>query len=464
MITIDINGVQGFHFFDAFEETKHPRAKSGATGGQFVKKGGEGAGSGGGGSGFAPPEPKTQLHGKPIGHIKQLSISEAQPHDAAAKIKAVSAMYAHPSIASYANTVLKGLEQHHSLAPGSLGKAMNATGGKMPPIAMPTTPAPAPVAKPATPAPVAPKPAPSPAVKELPEKPMGSPLSNQLHEIALSSEPPATKIQKLKDFVNSTVAKGQDPTVTLSGKYATALIKHFGEENYTPPKAAPSSVPAAAPAPPNPSLLSTKGEITTPNPQRLKRAQDAYNAAHQFTNAADSNAQVQIPSLKSAFWQTISGAQRQAAKHYTGGGYTPINIHLRNPDATVDPDVVSEINHLDELFEHPSARVNNNVVLRRGETVPPDQLAKWEKALGAGLPVRFSKDGFISGSAAKSPGFGHKNVYLEMTVKKGTPALGLFAISSHKHENEVLLRHGQAFEIFAMRKEGDRTIIRMVTT
>jgi hypothetical protein len=63
---------------------------------------------------------------------------------------------------------------------------------------------------------------------------------------------------------------------------------------------------------------------------------------------------------------------------------------------------------------------------------------------------------------ASSAAFKDKNVIFEIVARKGTPAVGLATISSFGKENEVLMRHGQNFEIFEIENKHGSHVVRMV--
>ena len=127
---------------------------------------------------------------------------------------------------------------------------------------------------------------------------------------------------------------------------------------------------------------------------------------------------------------------------------------------------MAAIHHIDSAFYEEGAQLTDDVVMTRGEDMPQDILEALKKQLEKGAPTRYQKMRFISTSASALPAFQHKKVMLEMTVRKGTPALSLAPLSSH-NENEVLLRHGQAFEIYeigtVMVQGEEKPFIRMIT-
>jgi hypothetical protein len=527
MITVDIN-------FDAdFEETKHPRAKGGSHGGQFVKKGA------GGGERVEKGVPLHSTPYVPMKAIHQAATGSGSPQEKAAKIKEVASNYKPANVASYANKALKALESAHSLKPGSLGKAAPKGEAATPAQAEPSKSA---KAKPAVtygekpelppdagmfakkvhnigqnplmsvpdkvtelkhvmevmPQPTAPPHKLAKAwIKHLtgedydtPNKPMNTPstfstppppssesqstygpkttlptnagtYTKQVEYIAEHPVmPSAKKVEMLKEGMQ------ESPPGSMSYKYAQEWIKHLSGESYEapakpPPSETPDPTPLPASSPTQPSSLSI---TAPPNSPRLKRALEEFAKAHKPASASSAKMREVVPSLKPQVWNNAPTEAVHSCKYYSGSGYQGINKALRNPDEA-HQNYIQHIDHIDEMFERQEAKVTEPVVLRRGENVPAEHIAKWEAALKKGLPVRFAKDGFISASAAPDEAFHTKSASFEITVKAGTPALGLAAVSSHKHENEILLRHGQAFEIYAIERASPnaKPVIRMIS-
>ncbi len=189
--------------------------------------------------------------------------------------------------------------------------------------------------------------------------------------------------------------------------------------------------------------------------ERMEKAYDPQKFGHDklsaiLTATKDGNA-----------WQeNFTAAQRAAVTNYSGGGYGPINEQLRDMSQDHGAGVIAKINAIDAAFDHDDAAVPEDLVLRRGLDIPAGKLAKWRAGLEKNLPVRMSQKGFIS--ASYGSGFSN-SVKLEILVRKGTPALHVKPISQHAHENEVLLRHGQAFEVLSMQQVGAQHVIRVVT-
>lgn len=202
---------------------------------------------------------------------------------------------------------------------------------------------------------------------------------------------------------------------------------------------------------------------TAPSSPRLTRMKTAFQGAKRFNSVTAAGTKETCPSLKTEFWNSVPAEQRQTAKEYTDNGYVAINDALRTWETKdIAPHTVERINHLDELFDHPDAIVKEDTILKRGETVPEEILGKWKTALEKGLPCRYMKDGFISASMASNAAFSGKNTIFEIVARKGSSALGVATVSSHK-ENEVLLRHGQNFEIFEIEKTMAGHVVRMVS-
>lgn len=575
-ITIDIN------FRDDWEESKHPRAKGGSHGGQFVKKGAEGTSSAKGR--VEKGVPYHPENWKPMKEIHQAATHETMSvHEKAEKIKHISTQYKAEKVAPYANKVLKVLEIAHGLTPGALGKAQKKGEGG---------PAPAPTHEPKTPEPP-PKEEPKEESKKEPDLPAPDPKKIReqvLHKLALAKpkelkgvlehyakqeindphalaygnkllkalgqepialpepkketpngapEPPpgvdawtvnhakeiaaAGKIGTLKDlataaedkhpelaswlldmaawasdqmkkkgepkedktygpkpskpganmqFTNMMHEMAENPNISKEDKikalkeqvekYPNALASEHAKKwlYHLTGEGSPTPTPTAAPAP-TPAAKPSKNVIKTKATPRVQKAIDAYVKAFKPTSAVEPAVKKVIPTLSGSTWEKMPAKAKSAIQYYSGSGYSIINSALRNPEAA-NAATVNRVHEIDELFDSEEAQVQEDVVLMRGEHVPDENIEKIKKSLAAGLPTRIQKEGFISTSAAKTPAFAHHNTWYEILTPKGTPALGLQPISSHKGENEVLLRHGQSFEVLEYRYEEGKHKIRMI--
>lgn len=305
-----------------------------------------------------------------------------------------------------------------------------------------------------TPAPAKPAATPKPPAPAYPANLVASskPLAEKIKSIAEMKVPDSVKIEQLQEIYANGIAQGFSPLGTVN-QYAANWIKHLGGELPA------SKQPAAGVTLPKPAASTTTAapgtggnSVQAPVDSSIwKRAQTFMARAKQFANAHANGTTAVVPSLEPSWWKNVAGTN--AVKSYTGAGSSKINKALRAAHEPTAKDYAKYAAHIDDLFEEEGARLTQDVVLRRGETVPADAIDKWRKALQNGVSCRYMKEGFISTSIASQAAFGG-NVAFEIIARKGTPALGAYAVSSHKSENEVLLRHGQTFEIFKIEDTG----------
>lgn len=192
---------------------------------------------------------------------------------------------------------------------------------------------------------------------------------------------------------------------------------------------------------------------------RYQRHAILFKNAARTSSITTPEAKEICPTLEQEWWNKHSQDVRYAFTYYTGSGYHSINGSLRSWDSA-DPETVKMVDHMDEAFEDDAAPITKDVIVRRGENIPAEKVKKWAEALKSGVPVRMNKDGFTSASMADKAAFSNKNTIFEIVARKGTRMIGN---APNPGENEVLLRHGQSFEVFEIEEKPDKTYIRMVT-
>jgi uncharacterized protein len=284
--------------------------------------------------------------------------------------------------------------------------------------------------------------------EDLPKPNPDSGQQKEMHKVATQG-----KLDDLIQKVNKT--KEDYGENSYSYKYGKELVEKMGGKLSTSAQTA-SAQTASAQTPP------TKQGMYAPpaDTKRYQRQKEAFAKAKQFQSTSSAGAEKAVPSLSKSFFNSIGTKATSAFKSYTGSGYSSMNSALRNW-GSASPDVVAKINAMDDAFEEEAASITEDIIVRRGETVPEAYIQKWAETLKSGLPVKFTKDGFTSASLANKAAFGG-NVMFEMCVKKGTKAIGVDTISGF-NENEVLLRHGQNFELMEIEKKGGQYIVRMVS-
>ena len=171
-----------------------------------------------------------------------------------------------------------------------------------------------------------------------------------------------------------------------------------------------------------------------------------------------------IPSATGEYWGNIDKKTIGAFKTYTGSTYTAMNTALRE-NQPLTGNLLEQVHAMDDLFEEDHANVKQDMKVWRGEKVPEKRIAEWENALKNNLPARYGKAGFISTRTKPSGYADGANVQFEIVVPKGHKAINIQPISNHPSEMEVLMRHGQNFEILEIEKANsysNQRIVRMV--
>jgi hypothetical protein len=315
-----------------------------------------------------------------------------------------------------------------------------------------------------------PAPPPEPPVS-LPAPHPSSKGQTLVHGIAAGEGSKADKIDKIK------AAVADDPHHFPAGgyakKYADQLITALGGDPEAPAAAAaPAAAQKAAATAAKPAAAApsdTYGHAPH-HWTKVKKAIASFEGAKRYSGAGGAAQAKSVPTLNHAFWEnTASADSRQAVWTYTGGTYHSINSFLRTPKGGEAAKYAQLSHQIDEAFEHEESRITEDIIVRRGEgNEGPDGKPRIDfpamiKALNSGVPVTITKEGFISTSMASTEAFSGNDISYEICLRKGTKALGAYAISQHKAEQEILLRHGQPFEVLSVEKKGKQWVVRMVT-
>jgi len=233
-------------------------------------------------------------------------------------------------------------------------------------------------------------------------------------------------------------------------QYKQQLLQHLNGQG-----------PGSSAPPPKPPSNVTQ----TANAQRLKRGKEYRQNAAKPANAGVPEAKQILPMMDKAWWKTKAPALGRKAVSYfkSSHGADEINSALRDLETTpASPDVQAHIDHMDELFELPEAVITQDVLVKRGETVPQNVIDWWIAGLKAGKPVRPVRKGFTPCSMGSGSFSG--NVKWELTVRAGTRAIGSWAADEgYQTENEMTLRHGTAWEVFEIEKVGGQYVVRAHT-
>lgn len=357
---------------------------------------------------------------------------------------------------------IKGMSSPQNIAYGkAMLKALKAGGGQDVPAS--SAPEPAAAVTPVTPppAPAKPKPPPQP---QGPAPFAGSPGQEKVHAIAtdpkLSSAEKLAQIEAVKSDTNISGPKTQE----FANQWQEA-IKKADPAGTATPAAAPSAAakPAAAAKAAKPKAspdLHTSG-----NKKLHARYSELRKNAASVSSAYDAKAKELVQTMDKAWWpKNSTAAQRTAIQDYKDSSYG-INGYLRDP--TKGSGKAQQYAHdIDEVFEHDDAVLQQDTLCMRGEQVEAKVLEEWKAGLAAGHHVRPQRTGFTSTALAnKVPSsFSGQNVVYEIVARKGARALGFWGASnSHQTENEMVLRHGTAIEVYEIEKVGSQHIVRCVT-
>lgn len=152
-----------------------------------------------------------------------------------------------------------------------------------------------------------------------------------------------------------------------------------------------------------------------------------------------------------------TGAQKQAITAYTGSKYVEINDYLRKPDNN-DPAMKKYATQI-QAGMRPLA---HDQLLLRGSSYkifPPgfQNIEGVKKLVGEEI----ADTGFVSTSIAGSGGEFTKAIKLHIEAPVGTMAAYVRSISSHPHENEMILAAGTKFRILSVDTSGHQPVVRL---
>lgn len=405
--------------------------------------------------------------------LKQGLQPGGNPYTAAENIKKIAAGQKHPGVATYANKLLHHLGQAHGL---TAEQTLQTFGGKAQPKVVDEQPdAPA-----------------NPAQQEMLNqyKDPGTSVELKIKGLASTWADPDNekyankliKLLKAKEKAKAEVkwpepetnpqkkmlAYVQQPGLTQDQKIAYLNADWSQEQNKVfAQKLLKTIDPSAV-------LASKKAEAIAkgkPEPKymtpRVMRAMELEKTVKTFYDAHESTVTSAVPTMDKSWWYKSGfDAGRQACDDYTGAAYDPINEALRTGETKAS--TTQLINDIDDMFEHPEARLQQDTLFWRGENFPEDKIKEFEEKLSKGLPCRYMKTGFISTSLVSdrermaSIGY-QKNTHFKIIGRKGTSALGVAPIGL-SGENETLFRDGQNFEVYNIEREpGGKTLISMVS-
>jgi hypothetical protein len=450
----------------AWEETKHPRDDDG----KFGSGGGGGGGGGKAKSHSLPDHPAfLDKYAKGMKAIVTGGVAYGEtPKEIGDKIKAFVGQFAHGSIAKYGNTVLGAIEKGNGLPKGSLGEAKPKGKGATP------MPAAKPAPKPAAPKPQAASPAdldePAPDYEsdmdvEGPTPHAGSVPQQAIHAIATG---PGTDAEKIAQIKANSIVQGYPHGFTA--QFAKEWIKALGGNT---DDMGPATSPAPTPAKPKATKASgatvpgtAKGApgVTTHNdPDVIQWASKLFGSAAKPSSTSSAGAKKIAPSLEKSFWGRVPAVAKSALTSYQGTGHHAMNGVLRGQIDPAHTDAVGKIKAVHKLFQDEATKLTEDVIMRRGVGVfDPKLVPTWKTQLAHGLPCIYTAEGFVSASMADQAAFSSKPLIFEMICRKGTRAIGVDGMKDIG-ENELLLSHGQQFEVYEIKEATHQTVIRMVS-
>ena len=295
-----------------WKETEHPRGGNTQNPGQFSK--GYGAGSEAETHNI-PKHTNTPSQAVPLTALQTAALAHIQGGHPSAKtteiLKQIAAKYSHPHIASYANTLLRFLEQHHGAGAGSFGKAVHKGAGPPEPAKPPPEPPPEPV-----------KPPPEPPAK--PEKPAGKVNLISLVEGELAKGTPTDQIAAiLKEKAAGFSAIYSNKILRLMEKNHGLVRGSLGNPVVEPGKATPAP-PLHKPPEPPPAFLAKAEDTPEQLREKLHKAiagkfdkveQDWHKKAFENSSLQLINAMAGTKPLRE-----IEINPSAKVSHYQGGG------------------------------------------------------------------------------------------------------------------------------------------------
>lgn len=189
-----------------------------------------------------------------------------------------------------------------------------------------------------------------------------------------------------------------------------------------------------------------KASVSVAAKADLSPAAAVSKAPRLFSGASDANTWAANRMLDV---KTLPGDVQEQIRLYTGGAYRGTNQALRTgvfsgANGKVQREMVSA---LDTAIKQ--STVPEDVIVSRVVNTDAFKLAKG-KTLSDLTGTVFSDKGFLStalGKAPTGPGFGGKNVSMEITVPKGTHAIWTRPLSQFKNERELLLARSERLAI-----------------
>lgn len=151
--------------------------------------------------------------------------------------------------------------------------------------------------------------------------------------------------------------------------------------------------------------------------------------------------------------------QKSAITKYTGSSYTEMNNHLRGKDGgSASLSVKSAVQHaIQGMRPTPEA-----ILLHRGAGTGRGQFGVTDDSQFWGLTGKLLEEkGFLSTSVGGRAAFGSTKALLEVEVPKGTMGAYVKSISSHKNEDEFILKPGTKYRVLRVTQVGHQFVVRV---
>jgi hypothetical protein len=267
----------------------------------------------------------------------------------------------------------------------------------------------------------------------------------QIDQIVSNSSGP------IQDKVSQIISHAKGSDISQLRGYAKRAIIKLVKQEIEKEKESGSSKPEAKPASKPEAKLEAKIGSGLKIVAKSTKVNKLLTRMRNAIDVGDGDIDEKITPTASVKWwesEPPTNSQYESVKDYIGKYYTSINKYLRG-EGDASKETIERINNLNELFRNKDAVLKQDLILRRGGYKSSEDIQKLIVSLNSGLPSKFTDKGFISTTTSNEfsgKGANSKVIY-KILAKKGTRALSVKAISEYSAENEVILPHGQSFEL-----------------
>lgn len=145
---------------------------------------------------------------------------------------------------------------------------------------------------------------------------------------------------------------------------------------------------------------------------------------------------------------SLTAEERSAITSYTGSGYSEINGALRNSESVKSLSTAKKAAAIKRALA--KGKVKQDVWIGRKTNNPT-----WKSAAVAGKVI--GDNGVLSSSYDENSWDG--DIYLNILIREGMPALNVEGISNHPGEKEILLPPGSLFHVLKREEKGSKTVL-----